>query len=346
MAGETGTTPRAVKLELELQERPHEFDFFQALRRLECAYRDQPRIGTSQHAAADPVRLAQVPSLGFAPSNVASFKSGAPGRPARLAIYGLGLLGPNGPMPTHFTEYVRDRERNADDPTLARFLDVFHHRMLSLFYRAWAATEPTVWFDRPEDDRFAAYVGSLFGLALPALADRDALPDMAKLHFVGHLSCQTRHPDGLRAMLADYWGVPVKIREFVGQWLELPHGSRWRLGEKRETGTLGHNTTVGERIWECQRKLRLVFGPLDLKDYLRLLPGGESLDGVVAMTRGCMGDELIWDLQLVLRRDQVPPQVLGGKGRLGRTSWLAGRPFERDADDLVLDPLAREFSHG
>ena len=346
MAGETRTAPRAVTLSRELREKPHEFDYFQALRRLECLYRDKPRIGMALHAGDDPIRLGQEPSLAFAPAALASFDPGEQGRRPRLAVYWFGLLGPNGPLPTHLTEYVRDRIRNAEDPTLARFLDVFHHRMLSLFYRAWAAAEPTVNFDRPEDDRFAVYLGSLFGLALPALADRDALPDMAKLHFTGLLSCQTRHPDGLRAMLADYFKIPVEIREFIGQWLELPYGSRFRLGEKLETGTLGRNTTLGARLWECQRRLRIALGPLTFHDYLRMLPDGESLERLVSMARGYIGDELIWDVHLVLRKEQVPLLVLGGQGRLGRTSWLAGRPFVEDADDLVLDPLARELAHG
>ena len=76
-------------------------------------------------------------------------------------------------MPTHLTEYVRDRARNAGDPTFARFLDVFHHRMASLFYRAWAVAQPVVSLDRDNGDRFSAYVGTTFGLGEPALRKRD-----------------------------------------------------------------------------------------------------------------------------------------------------------------------------
>jgi len=345
MAGKTRPQAGPVTLKRSLQSEPYRFDFFQALRQLECLYPKQPRLGTSHHAAEDPIRLAQAPSLAFAPSTVAAFDPGEGERPPKLTVHGMGLLGPNGPLPIHLTEYVRDRQRNSADPTFARFLDLFHHRMLSLFYRAWASAQPAVNMDRPDDDRFAVFVGSLFGLALPALRDRDALPDTAKLHFAGQMSCQTRHPDGLRAMLKQFFKIPVRISEFVGQWLELPPETRWRLGETPETGRLGMVVVLGTHIWERQRKFRVVLGPLDLSDYRRMLPEKESLGRLIAMVRNYIGDALMWDVQLVLGKEHIPPMVLGGRGHLGRTTWLAGRPFEKDVEDLVVDPMAREFAN-
>lgn len=345
MAGPTRPAAGTVTRKRTLQDEPYRFDFFQALRLLECLHPDRPRIGTSRHAAEDPVRLAQEPSLAFAPSTVASFEPGKDGRPPTLAVYGPGMLGPNGPLPVHLTEYIRDRRRNAADPTFARFLDLFHHRMLSLFYRAWASAQPAVNLDRPADDRFAVFIGSLFGLGIPSLRGRDALPDAAKLHFAGQMSCQTRHPDGLQAMLKRYFKIPVKIREFVGQWLEVPFDARWRLGESPDTGRLGRVIVLGASIWERQRKFRVVLGPLSLSEYRRMLPEKESMRRLIAMVRNYIGDELMWDVQLVLGKEHVPSMVLGGRGHLGRTTWLAGRPFEGDAEDLLVDPLAREFAN-
>ena len=151
---------------------------------------------------------------------------------------------------------------------------------------------------------------------------------------------------GMMAMLADYFKIEVEVEEFVGQWLELPQGSRWRLGETPETGTLGLNTTVGASIWERQRKFRIAMGPMSMNDYKRMLPDENSLDRLTALVRNYVGDEMMWDVKLVLDKEAVPPLVLGGKGQLGRTTWVVGRTFENDADDLILDPLARELSHG
>ena len=340
MAGEDRTQADALAVLGLLKEGAYRFDFFHAVRCLENVYRDKPRVGQSPRPADDPIRLAQEPSLAFSPSTVASFKPGQDGRPPRLTVYFLGLFGPNGPLPLHLTEYARDRLRHSADPTLARFLDIFHHRMLSLFYRAWASAQPTVQYDRPESDRFSLYVGSLIGIGQPSLRDRDEFPDLAKLHHAGHLVCQSRHADGLRSILGDFFRLPVGLEEFVGQWLELPENCLSRLGLSREESALGRSITIGSRTWECQNKFRIRFGPLRLAEYEDLLPGGESLRRLIALVRNYVGDSLDWDLRLVLKKEEVPSLRLGGRERLGWTTWLAGPSPAEDRSDLTLSPMA------
>ena len=141
-----------------LQQRPYAFDFFEALRRIECAWPALPRLGTATRPADEPVRLGHKPSLDFAPSMLASVTAIDNDR-LKILGYFLGLYGPNGPLPLHLTEYVHDRMTNSRDDTLASFADIFHHRMLALFYRAWANVRPTVHFDRPDRDRFSTLYG-------------------------------------------------------------------------------------------------------------------------------------------------------------------------------------------
>lgn len=326
-------------LEEALAAAPYRFDFYQALRRLECAYHDRPRLGSSRRPDQDPVRLGQDPSMAFAPSTLASYSPGEENRPGRLLVNFFGLLGPNGPLPLHLTEYVRDRLRNASDPTLARFLDVFHHRMLSFFFRAWANAQPAASYDRPEADRFALYIGALFGLGMPSLRDRDDFPDLAKLHHAGHLACQAKNPESLRAMVEDFFRVPVVLEEFVGEWLELPGADLCRLGASPEASALGRSITLGSRTWERQYQFRVVLGPLDVATYQSFLPGQENPGRLRALVRNFAGDELAWDVRLVLKREQVPGLRLDGTGRLGWTTWLAAAPPARDPDDLVLRPV-------
>lgn len=340
MAAKDRTAARALSLGLALQHEPYNFDFFQAVRSLECVHRDKPRMGRSLRPVDDPVRLGQEPSLAFAASSLASYRPGKDGRPPRLSGYFFGLLGPNGPLPRHLTEYAYDRLRNAHDPTFSRFLDLFHHRMMALFYRAWANARPAVSYDRPESDWFGVYLASLCGLGMDSLRGRDAMPDLAKLHYAGRLSCQTRHPEGLRAMLRDFFGLPARIEEFVGAWMVLPESGRCRLGESPETGALGITTIAGSRVWGYDQKFRVILGAMSMADFERLLPGGESLSRLVALVRNYIGDELDWDLNLVLDKAEVPPLKLGGEGRLGWSTWLGPRRSETDADELILDPLA------
>ncbi len=323
-----------------LEAAPYKYGFYQAARRLECSHRDKPRIGCSQRAAEDPVRFGQEPSLAFSPSSLAGFKRGTDGHAPKLRVNFFGLLGPHGPMPLHITEYVRDRTRNHDDETLEQFLDIFHHRMISLLYRAWAAGKPTVSLDRPDDDRFSVYVGSMFGMGMESFRDRDAVPDMAKLHFAGRLACPTRNAEGLRAIISQYFEVDAEVDEFVGHWLNLPDDCKWRLGQSPLSGSLGTTAVLGSRIWDCQQKFRVRLGPLKYVDYERLLPGTDSFRRLVAWVRNYVGDELSWDLHLTLKAEEVPRTQLGQFGRLGWSTWISSQSFDHDVVSIVSRPLA------
>lgn len=322
----------------ELAAAPWDFGFLHTLRRLDCLQPERPRIGATARPADDPVRLGQRPSLRFAPSELAGLEQSAAGRAPRLQVYFLGLLGPNGPLPLHLTEFARERERRVGDRTFARFLDIFNHRMLALLYRAWAQAQPAVSFDRPQQDRFGTYLATLSGNATPALQARDAMPDLAKRHYAGHLSCPTRHPEGLASMLGHLMALPVRIEEFVGRWLVLPPDCRLRLGETPHTGALGGTTTLGARVWDHQSKFRVRIGPVRFADYLSLLPGNAALARVKSVVRNYTGDALEWDLNPVLIEAEVPRLRLGAGPRLGWTTWLASGPLGRDGDDLKLDP--------
>jgi len=199
------------------------FDFYQALRRLEALHADKPASGGAS-SADEPVRLGQEPSLSFAPSSLSAFEPGEGGEPDRLLVRFFGLLGPNGPLPIHLTEHARQRLRQGD-ATFARFLDVFHHRFLMLFFRAWAQGQPTVSLDRPRDDRFGQHLAALIGLGMPTLRERDAVPDFARLHWGGLLGRHVRNAESLRAILSGYFHVPVQIEQFAGHWMRLSEPS-------------------------------------------------------------------------------------------------------------------------
>lgn len=328
-----------------LSREPYTFDFFQMLRRLESVYRDRPerpRFGAALRPVEEPIRLGQDPSLAFAPAALAVLRPSKGGTPPLLAVNFLGLLGPNGPLPLHLTEYVRDRMRNANDHTMSRFLDLFHHRMLMFFYRAWASARATVAADMPRTNRFLDYDGSLIGRGTASFRGRDEFPDLAKLFYAGRLGAQTRNAEGLQAMIGDFFGMPAQIKTFVGGWLELPVPYRWQLGKDTGVGRLGVSTTLGAHVWSRQHKFRVVMGPLTRAQFQRLLPGGTSLPKLRDLVRNYVGEELRWDLQLYLQEQVEEPMHLG-KSRLGWTAWL-GRATERGRrEDLILDPQMETY---
>jgi len=333
MAEPDGT--QADPLITRLSAAPYAAEFTQAVRRLESAHRDKPRIGASSRAADDPVRFGQDPSMEFSPAEMSSVTV-RPERPPRIALASFGLLGPNGPLPLHLTAFARDRERAHKDFSLVHFLDMLTHRFTSLFYRAWAVNQKTVSYDRPESDRWMTYLGSLEGLGQASLRDRDRLPDAAKLFYAGRLSPQSKSASGLRDVLADFFGVPVAIEEFVGQWVDLPADCRCRLGQARSSGEIGRSVVVGSRVWDCQMKFRIRIGPMRLADFERFLPGTPARRRLRDWVKLYTADELEWDAQLLLLKEEVPALKLGQSGRLGWTTWIGAQPHARDADQVIL----------
>ena len=314
-------------------------DFFMIVRLLENAHPALPRVGTSLRPRDDAVRFSQNPELVFHPTAIDSFMPATGRRRARLAVNFFGLTGANGPLPLHLTEYARDRLRNANDPTFARFLDIFHHRLLSLFYRARAVGEPTTNLDRQDDDRFSRYVGTLAGIGAPSLRERDSVPDFAKLHFAGLLASHTRPASGLASILRAFFGVPASVQQFVGHWLPLPPEVRTRLGVRDGSSALGLGAVLGAKVWDTQGKFRIVLGPLDYPQYCALLPGGDSISRLVDWVRNYVGDALEWDVQLILKQAEVPPLKLGAS-QLGWTSWTNSLPAQCDAGQIRLNPVA------
>lgn len=354
MADTTGTDPGA--LIDDIFESPWDHDFFLALRRIECAWPEFPRIGTSRALRQDPVRFGQFLSLGFGTSALElPHLDRQKGR--KLMIRFTGLTGPNGALPLRYTDFIRNRQRGIYDPdlrgtradtsaeygltaprdsTLAEFIDIFHHRTISLFYRAWAVTQKTVDLDRKEDRTFAEWIASTFGAGMPGMDDRDAIPGLHRLPFAGHLSCQTRHAAGLRGLLSSYFQTDVEVASFAGQWIDIPEEQRCRIGESRATGLLGSSCVVGSKLWDRQMKCGLRLGPMTMMQFEMFLPGGLCHARLHAWMAFYTRQELYWEASIVLRKEDVPKTKLGSAGRLGYTSWLTSVPPARDADQFCV----------
>jgi len=316
-----------------LSETPWEFDLFQAMRMIEALCAQRARIGESRRPADDPVRFAQEASLAFAPAALAAFEPATQKSPPRLVQRVLGLLGPNGALPIHLTEWGRDRARNHGDAAFLRFLDIFHHRMLSLFYRAWAQAQPAVSLDRPRQDYFGRRLAALCGLGAPALGGRDSAPDFVKLAHAGVFGRQVRNAECLQIVLENHFRVAVRIEEFVGHWLSISPEQHSRLGARGAFSRLGEDAVLGERTWHAQSRFRVVIGPLSFRDYERFLPRGGSSRPLHDLIRLYVGVEHSWEIKLVLKKTEVPLAWLGNSVWVGWSSWLGARLTDKDAED-------------
>jgi type VI secretion system protein ImpH len=318
---------------------PEGHHVMRAMRLLEAALQPEHPFGTARHASEDKVRFGQLPELAFPKSTVFKYTPGGGGKPAEFYSQFMGFFGPHGPLPLHLTEYARERLRNYRDPTFVAFANMLTHRFYGLFYRAWARAQPAPSMDRGGDKTFENKIAAIAGFSGAALSDRDAVPDLSKRHFAGLFAMGPKNADGLVAMISASFKTQVSLIPFVGTWLELEPEDCWRLGERTGLGKgtgLGRGTGIGSRVWSRGSKFRLRIGPVDFASYEKLLPGGIAARRMADLVRNYAGDQLDWDVNLVLAADMAPAASLDGTTRLGQTSWLGEGDRTRARDDLVF----------
>ncbi len=321
-----------------LSAEPWRYSFYAVLRKLENLNQTQPRFGEGAKPVDESIRLGQPPALDFAAAELAGVVLEPDATVHRLDVRFFGLFGPHGPLPLHLTEFARERSM-AHDPNFAAFANLFHHRLLLLFYRAWAQAQPTVQLDRGESDRFALYTGSLIGFGGGKATPNPVVPDHLQLFFAGRFAEQVRSAEGLQAILASHFRAPVQVQQFVGQWLELPASERSRLQRRPDTGQqLGVGLVLGRRVWDAQHKFRVRIGPLTLGRFDEFLSDGKHLEALAAVVRDYVNHMLEWDLLLSLNADEVPAVSLGGGARLGRTTWLQSARPRRQAASVCVVP--------
>jgi type VI secretion system protein ImpH len=327
---EIGVSPDMIA---QVEAEPWRFGFLSLMRRIGADARiDQ--VGTAKRPAAEPFRLGQQPSLAFAPREIAGVGE-LDGR-MHIRLFGLGLLGPHGPLPMHLTELAREREESRRDRTLSRFLDIFHHRYLGLLYRAWGDAQAAAGLDRAVDEDFSFYVAS---------AAR-ALPAHAQLAASAHAVREARNPDGLRMTLEHYFGVPVSIEEFVFHWIKIDRSEQTHLGELSEASVLGRGAMLGEQAPDRQFRFRVVIGPVDIQQYLRFTPRGDALPELVDWVRSFIGREFQWELELRISAASAPPAKVGGEQQLGWSAWLGQSPDGKPITGMRFDPEQYQRSLG
>lgn len=309
------------------------FGFFGLLRWLSARRADAPEVGAAARPQDEVFRLGQKPSLVFAPREIADIIERDDGR-LGIRLFGLGLLGPNGAMPLQFTDFVRERVEASQDTTLADFLDLFHHRLLGQFYRAWAIGQAAAGLDRPQDERFSSYIDALGKTSL----HDSPLPAHSRLSASAHLVREARNPDGLAMTLSRFFATPVEIVEYLPRWIDIAAADCSRLGQAGMSATLGEGAFAGEKILDCQHHFRIVIGPLDLAGYLSFVPGGDNLPKLIEWVRAFIGYEYGWEVQIMVAADAAPPARVGGDERLGWSTWLGEPDAGQPVTGLIFEP--------
>jgi type VI secretion system protein ImpH len=309
-----------------LFEEGHLFSFLQAVRLLEAIHPERTPPGEGTDPASEVVRFRSAVRLAFPASDVEEVRKPVNGDPAEMTVHILGLAGVHGPLPPAVTELVMERAFHGDR-AMRDFLDLFNHRLVSLFYRARKKYRPALDPGAPGRGRIATVLLSLIGLGTPHLAGRMGIRDRSLLPYAGFLLTRPRPTVGLVRLLEDCFGIPVEIRERQGSWHALEPIDVTRLGASGQNRALGIDTIAGSRVWDQAARFEVRLGPLSYGQFLSFLPGGHAHGPLTSLVRFAVREELELSLRLTLKAAEVPGLRLGADSRLGWTSWLKTRPF-------------------
>lgn len=343
----TGRAASALKRSLERDGTG--FEFFQTVRLLMRLYPDMAAPGTWTDPAREVVRLSVPPSLAFPQAEIARLElPDEPGEDdddplsfgrerrtqAKMGVRFYGLTGPQGVLPHVYTEHAGHRAR-ARDTAFRDFLDLFHHRALSMFYRAWERHHTTVPAERGSEDRIQHHLLDLVGVGTEETRKRSTLATGTLAFYSGLLAMRTRPAVGLAQLVADYFRVPAEIEQFVGEWQPIQGGGQLNIGSDGLDGQLGAGV-MGNAVYDPMALVRLRLGPLTRAQFDAFLPGGHDHDALDQLARFYTDDQVGVLVQLVLARDEVPGAQLSTSGApsLGFGTWLRAKPPVRDADDV------------
>ncbi|WP_084419069.1 type VI secretion system baseplate subunit TssG [Photobacterium sp. J15] len=190
---------------------------------------------------------------------------------SRLCCYinFTGLTGPSGALPRYYTELLMERVK-LKDTALRDFFDLFNHRLISFYYRAWEKFYYPAQYERQllgHDSSFDKILRSLTG----ANQDLD-------VYFGGLFSQQIRNTQGLKQFLEVLSGCEIKITEFVGRWITLKQSEQTCLGSlcqpEGQHARLGISTVLGSRVWDVSSEINIEIKGADPSQCIELMGDG------------------------------------------------------------------------
>lgn len=345
----------------ELYTVPYRFQFLAAMRLIEAMTPDRRSPAEGEDPRLEGVRFSVRPHLGFSPGELAAVRRpAAAGQPIEVSANFFGLAQINGPLPYSFAEELIDRAFRHDHAA-GEFLDLFHHRLISILYRARKKYRPALTHRPPDLGRVGKTLKALAGLGTRGLEDRLALPDRSLVELSGLLLGARRTQVGLERAISHHFGVAAEVLPFRGAFKRLEGHQATRLGTQnsvlRGPGDPGADGAVlGDRVFIADAGFEVRLGPVDDAALEGLLPGSrrfDALSDLVHFYTDKRYDVAIRPLVAAgaprrarLARAGAAAGELSAPGeesrpaRLGWNSWLLTRPTAATDRQVLLRPGA------
>jgi type VI secretion system protein ImpH len=259
-----------------------------------------------------------------------------------MAVAFLGLIGPSGVLPHWYNELARARTQQKDF-SLTAFFDIFHHRLLSLFYLSWKKFRLSANFRNDCRDRLSRCLLSLVGLGTEGLRERLGVRTEDVVHFGGLLSRTIPSAGALERVIGYFAGARTRVEQFLPRQIPLCAEDQTQLGTAN--ARLGVDALCGSWVWDRQSAFRIHLGPMAYRQFVQFLPTGRLSRTVFSIARYATGIQYDCDLRVILRRADVPPCILGSqecRPLLGWSTWVSapGWEYSEDPAIVVQPPMA------
>jgi len=354
----------------KIESSPWRFDFFQLVKLLESETNASNEVGDFTPANREAIKFKTNPQLNFEPAPIKSIQrvtkpnkrnttsNSTPKEhlQSELEVNFWGLNGSSGTLPFHYSELITQRIRN-NDYALRDFIDIFNHRSLSLFYKAWQKHRP--WLQHPsKDSPISKYQTNHHQAILKGLAglsgERNASfnkHEGAWLNYSGFASARICSASMLKQTINHHFGLSVRINEFKGQWERMPADVRTRLADRKSNGmnnALGVSALLGTRCWNAQNRFEVEIVEIEYDQFMTFSPGSEKLNALYELIKFKVGTELDFDLTLKVQKNKLHPASfeVGKQPQLGWNSRLQSRPKNnKESNDIIKVSISKHGMH-
>lgn len=307
--------------------------FFETVRLLERLHLDSQEVEGASPPDEERVSFTVRKGFAFPAADVTRIVLGDDGV-AHVEVAVMGLVGPSGVLPHWYHELLLERERT-DDHAMGDFYDIFHNRLISIFYHAWKRNSLLPQKKIDNSDVFSNHLLSFLGLGTEGLREKLSATE-ALLHFCGQASRQVASASTITELVQHVFGVDAEVEQFVPRTVDLEPADLTMLGQNN--CHLGIDAVCGAKTCDIQSNFRLSLGAMCYQQFLELSTG-QGLEHLVSLVRFLVGPEYEFEIRLILRREEVPGCRLGeatfDAPRLGRSTWLKAPNSVLDADPYV-----------
>ena len=262
----------------------------------------------------------------------------------RISANYLGMLGPVAALPASYT-HAAILERKRRSHSLFNFLELFAAELRILFvdaHRKYRLPSLFQLYRAGAGNKISASIYALMGFATERERSRLTVNEEIPLYYAGYFADQRRTAICLEYMLNDFLGFPVEVQQFRLRRLKISEDEQTRLAESAlANAALGQTAVAGATSPTRRGSIRVVIGPLDYPQYLSMMPDRKLYGELNELIRLYCGPSIMFDIQLVLKKEHVPPTRLDSRsavGRLGWDSWALGGSASADSRDTVFDP--------